>query len=880
MQKISIGLINANQKDFIDFKQMIGKVISFIDVHLIQWPVLNIDTVTHYHSDFLFIDDKESDLSSLNICKYLRSEPSLLETPIFILTESTLSQKDLNMISDAGGNGFLLKPVNKNEFLSKIFSLAKLAQQQSINKNKSKNIKALEEKIKTLKIDLKKCIDADQRIIETKEYYKDLYEKAPMGYQSLDIDGNFLEVNKKWTEIFGLKKEDVIGKKFTNFLLPEYEEQFDKHFQQFIKNGHIHSEFKMYGPNQEPLDIGFEGKIILNESKTNIQTMCVLENITEIKNAQNQIKNSEEKYRSLVTNMPLGLAVYETIMGEDGKPYDYRLISVNPSYEKTTGLKASERVGKTLREIFPESFYNRFKKYEEAALLGKETHFEEYFPTIDKYLNISAFYTSSMQLALVMHDVTEIVKLNQKLLIEKQRLSRVVESTADIIFEVDLDKRFVSVYGKGLKKIGHTSLDYQGKTVIEVFGKDGISRDLIYSKALKGESISYQWSFKTKKEIIYFESNIAPIYDENNQIIGVAGIARDITEQKKTQDEIEYMSQHDFLTNLYNRRYFESKLNELNHEASYPLAIMMVDLNGLKIFNDAFGHQMGDKALSLVSNVLSQIFVNRAVIARIGGDEFAIIITQTSLDELHEYKKDIVNKVSEIISGKISLSVAVGYEILEVYQKDLSELQKNAENFMYRHKITEGMSVRNHAIKAILETLTNKYREEKIHSSRVSQFCVSLGKMNDLDDDDLKELELAGMYHDIGKISIPDAILNKSSRLTEEEFEIIKTHTEVGYNILKAADQYSELAIHALYHHERWDGNGYPMGLKAEGIPLFSRIICICDSYEAMTSERSYKEKMTIDEACEEIIRCSGSQFDPDLAKLFVTKVLNKKWIE
>jgi HD-GYP domain-containing protein (c-di-GMP phosphodiesterase class II) len=144
--------------------------------------------------------------------------------------------------------------------------------------------------------------------------------------------------------------------------------------------------------------------------------------------------------------------------------------------------------------------------------------------------------------------------------------------------------------------------------------------------------------------------------------------------------------------------------------------------------------------------------------------------------------------------------------------------------------------------------------------------------------DELFGLELAGMYHDIGKISIPDAILNKPGRLTEEEFDIMKTHPEVSYQILRAADEYSDLAIHALYHHERWDGKGYPSGKQGEDIPLFSRIITVADAYEAMTSVRVYKDKMNQKDAVNEIIRCSGTQFDKAIAKVFVTKVLHKEW--
>ncbi|MGE4572161.1 MAG: HD-GYP domain-containing protein, partial [Candidatus Izemoplasmatales bacterium] len=202
------------------------------------------------------------------------------------------------------------------------------------------------------------------------------------------------------------------------------------------------------------------------------------------------------------------------------------------------------------------------------------------------------------------------------------------------------------------------------------------------------------------------------------------------------------------------------------------------------------------------------------------------------------------------------------------------EIMKNAENQMYRNKLKEGKSIRNNSIKAILKTLTDKFEEEKIHSDRVSQYCRLIGQKLNIKSDDLNELEIAGLFHDIGKISIPDHILHKESFLSKDDYEIIKTHTENGYNILRAADKYSNLAEYALTHHEHWNGLGYPRGLSKEEIPLFSRIIAISDAYEAMTSDRVYRKTMSQEEAVKEIIRCSGSQFDPFIARVFVEEVL------
>jgi HD-GYP domain-containing protein (c-di-GMP phosphodiesterase class II) len=149
-----------------------------------------------------------------------------------------------------------------------------------------------------------------------------------------------------------------------------------------------------------------------------------------------------------------------------------------------------------------------------------------------------------------------------------------------------------------------------------------------------------------------------------------------------------------------------------------------------------------------------------------------------------------------------------------------------------------------------------------------------MGDKLNLTKNEILELEFAGLIHDIGKITIPDSILKKPGKLTEDEWTIMKTHTTHGYQILRSADKYSKLADYALTHHERWDGKGYPKGIKEEEIPLFSRIICICDAFEAMTSDRPYRKALPVESAIEELIRCSGSQFDPYLVNLFVKKVL------
>jgi diguanylate cyclase (GGDEF)-like protein len=300
---------------------------------------------------------------------------------------------------------------------------------------------------------------------------------------------------------------------------------------------------------------------------------------------------------------------------------------------------------------------------------------------------------------------------------------------------------------------------------------------------------------------------------------------------------------------------------------------MMIDVNGLKIINDAYGHQVGDQVLHQIAKTFKDIIQKRGIISRIGGDEFTIIIPKTSNQELETYKNQLAEAVSKLTIKNVSLSVSIGYAVKTDDSKDMAEIMREAENIMYRYKLIDGDSARNQTIQAIHKTLTDKFELERTHSERVAYISKKMGEALKIHRDDLRELEMSGLFHDIGKISIPDYVLYKPARLTKEEFEIIKEHTRNGYMILRAAGEYSDLAENALYHHEHYDGGGYPEGLKGEAIPLQSRIICIADAFEAMTANRPYRKGLSFEYAKEELIRYKGTQFDPHLVDVFIRDV-------
>ncbi len=364
---------------------------------------------------------------------------------------------------------------------------------------------------------------------------------------------------------------------------------------------------------------------------------------------------------------------------------------------------------------------------------------------------------------------------------------------------------------------------------------------------------------------IPIEDSTAPILDSEGTVAGAVIVFRDYTDKKQKQAEILYLSHHDQLTGLYNRHFFEEELKRLDAKPYLPLSLAMFDVNGLKLTNDAFGHQMGDKLLQIVAQTIKSICREDDIISRIGGDEFIMLLPKTSYIETETIIKRIYREFEQVSFNDIVISVSVGWETKDSNKQNIMEIYARAEESMYRKKLIESQSMRNKTIQVILRTLNETNQRERIHSENVSKISRKIGEVLNLDQELLREIEMVGRLHDIGKIAIDNNLLNKPDKLTSPEYEVVKRHTEIGYHILKSADAYSSISDYVLSHHERWDGAGYPRGIKGKEIPLVSRIITIADAFEAMTAERTYRKTISKEEAFHELKRCAGTQFDPDI---------------
>jgi len=302
-----------------------------------------------------------------------------------------------------------------------------------------------------------------------------------------------------------------------------------------------------------------------------------------------------------------------------------------------------------------------------------------------------------------------------------------------------------------------------------------------------------------------------------------------------------------------------------------PLGLIIADVNGLKLINDALGHLEGDKILIRAAEILRKSCRQKDIISRWGGDEFIILMPQCDRATALRIFRRIKNSFISIDSLSILINISLGLAIQYHLDRDIRNVIKEAEEKMYRHKLLESRSTRSSFIKSLEKTLWGRSHETEEHCQRMQEMAEKMGRTFKLTESELDNLKLLATLHDIGKIAIPSSILDKSEKLSPDEWETIKNHPEIGYRIAISSPELAPIAEGILHHHECWDGSGYPLGLRGEKIPLISRIIAIADAYDVMINGRPYKEAISEEEALAEIERCAGTQFDPELVRKVVS---------
>ncbi|MHB1364875.1 MAG: PAS domain S-box protein [Eubacteriales bacterium] len=727
----------------------------------------------------------------------------------------------------------------------------------------------------------------ESEIIRAKEYFELMFNINPDAalVSRLD-DGLIIEANEGFTYITGYNRDEVIGKSILDlniYLNPDDRRQIIKIL---IEKGYCNNiEVQFLRKNGSVFPALASAKMYELNGITYVFSNT--RDITGRKKAEQAVNENLIKFQSLFEHMSSGAAVYK-VLNDGSKGKDYIIQDFNKVSLQIEGIEKSDVIGKSLYDLRPNiDLYGLIAVFQEVWKTGHSAVFPYKFYIDDNFYNCyenHVFKLPTGEIVAIYDDVTEIKQSEQALHESEIRLKEAQKLAHFGNWELDIKTKTISASEESFNIYGlkhstkYISLDDVKRVVFPEYRN--MMDDRLIRLITKHEE--YNVEFKIKKadtgEDRFIHSIATLQFDNTGKAYRVTGTIQDITERKRTEEILRHMSYHDQLTDLYNRRFFEKEIMILDLKENLPLTVVMADINGLKLVNDSFGHAAGDELLKKIAETIKTGCRGHDIIARLGGDEFVVILPKTNSIEAQQFIKRMKERISKERMGNIDLSVSFGYDTKETEQQTITDILASAENHMYRHKLFERSSMRSKTTDIIMNTLFEKSKRESLHSKRVSGLCQAIAEKMNFEKDDIGQIRIAGLIHDIGKIGTDEKILNKPKNLSDDEKKEIQKHPETGWRILVSTSEFSELASFVLAHHERWDGSGYPNGLKGEEIPLESRIIAVADAYDAMTGERSYHSGLSIEEAVTEIKQCSGTQFDPRIARIFVENVLGQTW--
>ncbi len=562
---------------------------------------------------------------------------------------------------------------------------------------------------------------------------------------------------------------------------------------------------------------------------------------------------------------------------------DDNFIYVNDALSKITGYSKNDLLNHKSLNLISKEESIRVNQINRLFLKKKKSEFPfsyefnlktkngsiktlEAWPTLIDHEKSTAF------LVMVM-DITERKKLEKKLsqlLLEQKILLDNIEAQIWYLTAVDT---YGAVNRAHANFFGLNKTYIENKSLLEIMSESEAKISIEYNRIAfdeKKQIKSEELISNKKGEECLLAITRTPLMDEKGNVELIVCSAVDITEQKVAEKTIYNLMYHDDLTNLYNRRFFNKELKKFANSKIIPLGIVILDVNGLKVINDTYGHLEGDKLLKLVAKIVSKSCKKKDIVSRWGGDEIIIIMPEASDQDTDDIIKRIKERCDQaMFRHGLPVSVAVGAATKTNISQDINDVIREAEENMYAHKLTIKNSSHYAIINSLMESLKTKGFEEE-HVINMRKIGLKFGEKLGFSLKELNKLDTLITLHDIGKIKISNEMLTKSDKLTEEEYQKIQEHPMVGYRLLKSIEYLEDLAQDVLYHHEKWNGTGYPKGLKGEDIPYLSRFIALIDAYEVMSSGRPYKKAMTKEDIISEFKEQSGKQFAPHITEKFI----------
>lgn len=761
--------------------------------------------------------------------------------------------------------------------------------------------------------------------------FADMIDSMSDLVQCVSATGSFMYVNTRWMAALGYAECDIGRLSIWDIIHPDHLDHCRQVFARVMSGAAVEGiEAVFVGCDGRQIPV--EGHVVprCDESGRFRNTVGIFRDTTERRRVAQSLREREEQYARLFSGMRQGVAVLDVILDSKGRPFDLRYVDCNPSFESMLDLHREDIVGKTVRELFPATSDHGVQAMASPALTGQHYMGEYRVARVGRVFEEIIYSPKPGQVASILTDVTERKRAEESLSqsneilraintfsVEQANVSSshelwrlILRQIADYsgapfatITEYDEDR------GKLVVRQVHTSSDILD-TVVALAGKSilrlEIPVDDVSHRELLDLPVRHRLSLhdltkgvvpQNLSSLLHratgIERFVASVLTAHGQVLAtvVIGLRKDqgnppsaffeafahmsafSLRRARAEDRIRFISFHDQLTALYNRHYVEAETEKLTAEAALPLAVIMADVNGLKVVNDTYGHNTGDSLLKEAAEIISASCRRGDIVVRWGGDEFVILLPRTSQERAEAVRKRIISRCRATSEQSIPVSMSLGMSVLRQPGVELDRVLQEAEDDMYKSKLAESRSARSAVLNALLRALAEKSHETEIHTRRMQGIAQSIGEKIGLSDAELGRLRLLITLHDIGKINIPEEILKKDGPLSEAEWALMKGHPEMGYRIARSTDEFAHVANDVAAHHERWDGKGYPRGLSREEIPLLARITAVADAYEVMTNGRPYRVAMTSQEARAELQRCAGTQFDPYLVEVFLSTI-------
>lgn len=605
----------------------------------------------------------------------------------------------------------------------------------------------------------------------------------------------------------------------------------------------------------------------------------VSRDITQRKKMEIALRDSEERFRKIFSEV--------SSVGIQGLDRNGRVIYWNQASSQLYGYDKNQALGEKLTDLIVmpplrKSLQGQLDKMVETGqTLPATTQLMKdkagrSLPVLSNHALVD-LGDGSREIYRLDIDLTTQKDLEKKLYEEKERFQTTLMSVGDGIIATDRSGRLQVINHTGQAMTGYGAKAALGKDYRQIFKisqEDGslLERSIMEEVLLHEKSYDFEENFIltdrtgrqltvqiTASPIVRGQSQTQP--QTKPQILGMVVVFRDWTDRQRDLDKIEYLSYHDHLTGLYNRRYMEELLEKIDANRAKDVGLVYADVNMLKLTNDAFGHERGDELLIKVAHILKESAPARTQTGRVGGDEFLMVLTNTNLKALEQIEKEILSRADQTQVGLLTLSVATGSALKKETDASIFRVQKLAEDRMYRMKTQLGKKVRLEAVADLQEALFKDRPASRKKARILEEKAQALADQLMLSKRDKEELYLAVRFQDIGLTGLLEADL-----LDPEE---IKKHPERGYQILKAVDAYSGVAELVLYHHERFDGRGFPEGRKGEDIPLLSRLLSLLNAYYDLAYGPAAKKEKKLGLSASLRAR-GGKDLDPQLVEAFI----------